>query len=572
MFGGLFGPSFSSAKCKTALRLCCGRIKLLRNKKAQSLKAMRREVGNLMAGDKTDSARVRVEGVMREEANLEAMEVLDLFCELLIVRIPLIESSKDLPQDLKEAIATVIYAAGRSTELPELAQIRCQFAAKYGKDYVTACGDSSTASACGVNHVAIAKLSVRPPDAADKLAKLQEIANECGVRFDAAEVSKKLIAAAAPAPAPVSEPAYKAPHPTGAPTGNGGGGNGRGLEERGGHTPYTAPTYTDIGQAAAAAALAAQQAHAAAAAAAALAGGKYPPASSTGTGVGAGANPQTHRSGGGARSFITSNAPLPPVGYLVDAFSPAIHSGGGDGRSGMAKGRSAAQFVTASDIARDGGGSGGASGVGGGGGLQRNIAEAPETPVAASARSSGVCDAQEGGSGSGSGSGDADYLPELTPDPTAGAGAVTGAGRDDRIAFPSTPQSSGPSPPPGIAGAWAGAGAGAGGGAGGGAREGGTKGGGGLTLTAAVMVATAASGESNGDGTTAVLGTGGAGHGGGDSATSSADGGEDVEAGGAREIGGFGPAASAVAMNDTADAADAFHDLTARFEALKRRD
>jgi hypothetical protein len=87
------------------------------------------------------------------------------------------------------------------------------------------------------------------------------------------------------------------------------------------------------------------------------------------------------------------------------------------------------------------------------------------------------------------------------------------------------------------------------------------------------MVATAASGESNGDGTTAVLGTGGAGHGGGgDSAPSSADVGEDVEAGGARETGGFGPEASAVAMNDTADAADAFHDLTARFEALKRRD
>ena len=51
-----------------------------------------------MRDDKTDSARVRVEGVMREEANLEVMEILDLFLELLIVRIPLIESSKDVPQ------------------------------------------------------------------------------------------------------------------------------------------------------------------------------------------------------------------------------------------------------------------------------------------------------------------------------------------------------------------------------------------------------------------------------------------------------------------------------------------
>jgi hypothetical protein len=30
----------------------------------------------------------------------------------------------------------VIYAAGRNTELPELGQIRHQFAAKYGKEYM----------------------------------------------------------------------------------------------------------------------------------------------------------------------------------------------------------------------------------------------------------------------------------------------------------------------------------------------------------------------------------------------------------------------------------------------------
>ena len=42
-----------------------------------------------------------------------------------------------------------------------------------GKEYVAACTDNSTASACGANHLAIAKISVKPPDARDKLAKLQ---------------------------------------------------------------------------------------------------------------------------------------------------------------------------------------------------------------------------------------------------------------------------------------------------------------------------------------------------------------------------------------------------------------
>ena len=74
-----------------------GRIKLLKNKKGLALKVVRKEVADLIAGAKPDAARVRVEGVMREEATLQAMDVLDLFCQLLIVRIPLIESSKDLP-------------------------------------------------------------------------------------------------------------------------------------------------------------------------------------------------------------------------------------------------------------------------------------------------------------------------------------------------------------------------------------------------------------------------------------------------------------------------------------------
>jgi len=33
-FFGLFGGGFNPAKCKTALRLCIGRIKLLKNRRA----------------------------------------------------------------------------------------------------------------------------------------------------------------------------------------------------------------------------------------------------------------------------------------------------------------------------------------------------------------------------------------------------------------------------------------------------------------------------------------------------------------------------------------------------------
>ena len=69
LFGGLFGPpKFTAAKCKTALRLCVGRIKLLQNKKRTALASLRREIADLLRARKYDSARVRVLGRDGERA------------------------------------------------------------------------------------------------------------------------------------------------------------------------------------------------------------------------------------------------------------------------------------------------------------------------------------------------------------------------------------------------------------------------------------------------------------------------------------------------------------------------
>ncbi len=51
------------ARSKTALRLVTGRIRLLSNKKAQQLKLLSAEIGQLLAAGKNDSARIRVRAV-----------------------------------------------------------------------------------------------------------------------------------------------------------------------------------------------------------------------------------------------------------------------------------------------------------------------------------------------------------------------------------------------------------------------------------------------------------------------------------------------------------------------------
>ena len=321
-FFGLFG-GFNPSKCKTALRLCIGRIKLLKNKKGLAVRALRKEIADLLGADKTESARVRIEGVMREEANLEAFDILDLFCELLVVRLRLIEQEKDLPDDLKEAVATCIYAAKRMGELPELGQIKSQFAAKYGREYAQACEADGTAAACGVNRTAIQKLSVAPPTNEEKLAKLRAIAEEHRVPFDEEEATKSLAQAT------------KIPAQVHAPNRGDGGGESAGVAG-----------YADVQQAAAAAAQAAGQAQAAAAAAAALAVAH------------GGAAPAPRAPSAPGSGIITSNAPLPPPGFLVNSLSGKK---GGDG-AGMDKGRSLSEVVAGTPVAKKGDGDGGDEG------------------------------------------------------------------------------------------------------------------------------------------------------------------------------------------------------------------
>ncbi len=74
--------------------------------------------------------------MIRECLTLQAYEILELFLELLAVRCPLVATTKEIPRDMVEALSSVLYAAQRVPDLPELANLHKMFAGKYGKEYV----------------------------------------------------------------------------------------------------------------------------------------------------------------------------------------------------------------------------------------------------------------------------------------------------------------------------------------------------------------------------------------------------------------------------------------------------
>lgn len=182
MLDSFFNKGFKGVRCKTALKLTIPRIKLLRNKREVQLKQLRREIAQLLQNGQEATARIRVEHIIREQNTMDAYEIIELFSELVAVRLPIIESQKECPLDLREAIASLCFAAPRCSDLPELNVVQSMFAVKYGKEFVVAA--SELRPDCGVNRQIIEKLSARAPSVDVKLKLLKEIAEQHEVEWD----------------------------------------------------------------------------------------------------------------------------------------------------------------------------------------------------------------------------------------------------------------------------------------------------------------------------------------------------------------------------------------------------
>jgi vacuolar protein sorting-associated protein IST1 len=86
------GPKYQ--KLTTNLRLAINRLKLLEKKKTEMAVKARREIADYLTAGKEDRARIRVEHIIRDDYIVEAMEMVEMYCDLLLARMGLIQSTK----------------------------------------------------------------------------------------------------------------------------------------------------------------------------------------------------------------------------------------------------------------------------------------------------------------------------------------------------------------------------------------------------------------------------------------------------------------------------------------------
>ncbi|XP_056696569.1 uncharacterized protein [Spinacia oleracea] len=181
----LFSRGVLGTRCKTCLNLAISRIKLLQNRRDAQLKQMRKEIAQFLRTGQEAIARIRVEHVIREQNIWEAYEILEMFCEFVLARVPILESQRQCPSELQEAIASIIFAAPRCSDLPDLLQVKNLFTSKYGKEFISAVCELRPDTS--VNRTIIEKLSANAPSAQLRLKLLKDIAKEYNVNWDSSE-------------------------------------------------------------------------------------------------------------------------------------------------------------------------------------------------------------------------------------------------------------------------------------------------------------------------------------------------------------------------------------------------
>ncbi|XP_073843576.1 increased sodium tolerance 1-like protein isoform X4 [Musca autumnalis] len=179
----MFSSKPNYTKLKTNLKLAVNRLKLLEKKKAEIAQKSRKEIADFLATGKTERARIRVEHIIREDYLVEAMEVVEMYCDLLLARFGLVTQMKELDDGIAEAVASVVWVCPRlQSDVAELKVISDIFIQKYGPEFA-----EKTRTATGDHHVSeklMHKLQLQAPPKLLVEKYLIEIAKNYNIEYE----------------------------------------------------------------------------------------------------------------------------------------------------------------------------------------------------------------------------------------------------------------------------------------------------------------------------------------------------------------------------------------------------
>ncbi|KAL5708718.1 hypothetical protein ACHQM5_019484 [Ranunculus cassubicifolius] len=181
----LFGWRKAS-RCKKLIRRVQCRLKLLKNKRDSIVRQVKQDVVQLIKSGHQECAISRIEQLHKDQNIKAVYDLLDNFCEFIIINLSYIRKHRDCPNDINEAVSSLLYASARCGDLPELIKLRKIFGDRYGQKFAMNAVELLNGNL--VNRQMIENLCVKSLQEDLKLNLLKEIVQGNGLKLDCPEI------------------------------------------------------------------------------------------------------------------------------------------------------------------------------------------------------------------------------------------------------------------------------------------------------------------------------------------------------------------------------------------------
>ncbi|KAH6783262.1 Regulator of Vps4 activity in the MVB pathway protein [Perilla frutescens var. hirtella] len=182
MLDGILGRGFS-VKCKSLIKATGARIAVVRRRAEAKQRFLNEDLAKLLSNGLDINAYGRTEEFLAGMNLLTCYDFVVQSCEYILKQLSRMQKHGECPEECREVVASLMYAAARFSDLPELRDLRDIFQQKYGS-----CLEPF------VNQKFVEKLSSRPPPKEKRLQVLQDIASEFSIKWDSKGFEQRMAA------------------------------------------------------------------------------------------------------------------------------------------------------------------------------------------------------------------------------------------------------------------------------------------------------------------------------------------------------------------------------------------
>ncbi|KAI3694793.1 hypothetical protein L1987_77774 [Smallanthus sonchifolius] len=201
MLDGLLGRNGFSSKCKSLIKPTRTRIAVLRRREEAKQRFLKEDLSKLLANGLDVNAYGRTEEFIAGMNFLSCYTFIDQSCEYIYKQLSVMQKLGQCPEECRETVASLMFAAARFSDLPELRDLRDSFQERYGNGLE-----------CYVNQVFVEKLASKPPVMEKRIKLLQDIAAELSIQWDSKGFKQRMDKPSTLAQKQGSDDDYKPPN------------------------------------------------------------------------------------------------------------------------------------------------------------------------------------------------------------------------------------------------------------------------------------------------------------------------------------------------------------------------